>query len=262
MTDMTALLTSVIETRRFSRLPVGLRRRAIRCLWHAQCLTGGSPDFGLGALFEDVLRVSGRAARQLQREVAFHDLMAASGWRALDRFGRGGFERDLASIAIPEAGTLARLAEAPRPIILAPLHMGAFALPLARMMRDHFGDRRLLILRAGAARGPETGAMQRIGELGIDWRTLDITDKQAYPDAVRFASGRAVIVSFCDLPGRFGSPQPVTLFGRRCALAAGLAALVRLTNAVAVPIAVHSTLGGDQVTLGPTFESHGGGDGE
>jgi KDO2-lipid IV(A) lauroyltransferase len=195
-------------------------------------------------------------ADRLQREVAFQDLLATLGWSSLRHVDRASFERDIRAIEIPDEAVLAQIARDRKPIMLAPLHMGAFALPFARIMRDYFADRPMLILRAREDRPEETTVMRRISELGIDMRFLNIANKQNYLDAVRFARTGAVIVSFCDLPATYGSPEPVQMFGQRCELAMGIASLARVTEATVVPIAVYSSINGDRVRIGQPFECY------
>jgi KDO2-lipid IV(A) lauroyltransferase len=132
--------------------------------------------------------------------------------------------------------------------------MGCFALPFAKIMRDHFSDRPMLILRAREDRPEETEAMRRISEIGVDMRFLNVADKQAYVDGVRFARAGAVIVTFVDLPASYGGAVSETLFGRPAQLAMGLNSLARVIGADVVPIAVNSSVRGDVVKLGRPFE--------
>jgi KDO2-lipid IV(A) lauroyltransferase len=199
--------------------------------------------------------MSSSEADRLQREVWFQDLIATVGWSTLLQIDRASFERDVEAISIPDEAVISQIARDGKPVMLAPLHMGSFALAFARIMRDHFADRPMLILRARQDRVEETQVMRRISELGIDMRFLNVAEKQTYLDAVRFARQGAVIVCFADLPASYGSPEPVTLFGQRCELALGFASLARVTAATVVPIAVHSSVAGDSVRIGRPFES-------
>jgi len=253
---MIDMLATFVTSPRFARLPVRIRRTAIRAFWRVQCLLGRSPNFGLKPLFRSVLRMPSREADRLQREIGYQDLIATIGWSSLQHMDRASFERDVAAIDIPDGDVLAQLARDRKPIMLTPLHMGSFALPFARIMRDYFADRPMLILRARQDRVEETAVMRRITELGIDMRFLNIADKQTYLDAVRFARNGAVIVCFCDLPASYGSPEPVELFGQQCEIAMGIASLARVTGATIVPVAVHSSIAGDSVRIGQPFECY------
>jgi KDO2-lipid IV(A) lauroyltransferase len=201
-------------------------------------------------------------AARLHREVVFQDLVAALGWSHLLHLDATTYQRDFATVVIEDDAILAQLARDRRPIILSPLHMGAYALPFARIMHDYFRNRPMLILRAREDRPEETRAMQRIAELGIDMRFLNIANKQSFLDAIRFARNGAVIVCFGDLPGSYGSPCETTLFGHPAELAMGLGSLARVAEATVLPVAVYSDVSGDRVVFGKPFQSFRTGDDE
>lgn len=249
------MMKRIVTSPVFAAMPLDWRRRALRAYWRTECVTGRASRFGLMPTFRSVLRLSRAEAARLDREVAYHDLVSAAEWATLLRRSRSALHRDAARIAIRDGAVLERLARSRQPIILAPLHMGCFALPFAKIMRDFFVDRSMLILRAREDRPEDTAAMRRISEIGVEMRFLNVRDKKAFADAVKFARDGAVIVNFVDLPASYGGPAAVRLFGRPAQLAMGIGSLARLTEATVVPLAVHSAMRGDVVQLGRPFQS-------
>ena len=249
------MMKRLVTSAAFAGMPLYWRRRAMRAYWRTECLTGRADRFGLRPVFRSVLRLPDEDAARVDREIAYHDLIGAAEWASLLRRSKSQIHRDTDRTTIRDRGLLERLARSRQPVILAPLHMGCFALPFARIMHDHFIDRSMLILRAREDLPQETAAMRRISEIGIDMRFLNVRDKQNYVDAVRFARAGAVIVSFVDLPASYGGPAPVKLFGRDARLAMGIGSLARLTEATVVPLAVRSSMAGDIVDFGRPFQS-------
>jgi KDO2-lipid IV(A) lauroyltransferase len=238
-----------------SRFPLRTRRRLLRAAWSAGRLTGRLPPIGVAGVLRDALRVSGAEAVRLEHEVIFHDWMTVLEWASLTSRATAALREDSELIRSESAATLARLARDGRPIILAPIHMGCFALPLARIMYDHFASRRMLILRAREDRHDETVAMRRVSEIGVDMRFLNVAEKQNYIDAVKFAKAGSIIVMFVDLPASYGGAAPVSLFGKSAQLAMGIGSLARVTDATVVPISICSTVRGDTVRVGRPFET-------
>jgi phosphatidylinositol dimannoside acyltransferase len=239
-----------------SRLPLKVRRRALRVLWRASRVTGKLPVYGLEEILRYVLHLSNSEAARIDKEIVYQDMIARAEWGAVLKRSWQGLESDSASIHFPERGVLEQASRSGKPVIFTPIHMGCYVLPFARIMLDHFENRRMLILRAREDRPDETLAMQRISEIGIDMRFLNVNEKQKYLEAVRFAKDGAVIVSFADLPASYGGPERVTLFGKPIQLAMGVASLARLTGATVIPMAVHSSVEGDIVDIGRPFESY------
>jgi KDO2-lipid IV(A) lauroyltransferase len=239
-----------------SRLPLRVRRRALRLLWSTVRVTGKLPVFGVENILKYVLHLSNSEARRIEHEIVYQDMIAIAEWGAVLKRSRHGLERDFDAISFPDRGVLEQASRSGSPVIFAPMHMGCFVLPLARIMLDHFADRRMLILRSREDRPEETRAMQRISEFGIEMRFLNVNAKQKYLDAVRFAKDGAVIVSFADLPASYGGPERVNLFGKPIQLAMGIVALARLTEATVIPLAVHSSVDSDVVNIGRPFECY------
>lgn len=249
------MMKRVVTSAAFATLPLYWRRRVVRTVWRTQCLTGRAARFGLAPLFRSVLRMPWTEAMRLDREVAYQDMIAAAEWATLLRRSRAAILRDTDRTVIRGRAVLEQLARTHQPIILAPLHMGCFAMPFARIMHDIFIDRSMLILRTRDDLPEDTAAMRRIAEIGIDMRFLNVREKQNYVDAVKFARAGAVIVNFVDLPASYGGPAPVELFGLPARLAMGIGSLARLTEATIVPVAVHSSMAGDVVEVGRPFQS-------
>ena len=237
-----------------TRLPLRVRRLALRAMWRVQRRTR-APALGIETLLKYAIRVSNAEALRLDAEIRFQDMLSTLEWGAILNRSKAALSRDTQAISFDNPGLLEQLAQTRKPLIFAPLHMGCFALPFAKMMRNYFADRPMLILRAREDRPEETLAMQRISEIGVDMRFLNVTDKQAYLDGVRFARAGAIIVTFVDLPASYGGAVPVTLFGRPARLAMGINSLARVTGAAVVPMSVHSSTHGDVVRLGRPFES-------
>jgi phosphatidylinositol dimannoside acyltransferase len=239
-----------------SRLPLRVRRRALRLWWSAARATGRLPDLGIDDLLRYVLHLSNAEARRIGQEIVYQEMVASVEWSAVLRRSPQGFASDLETVSFPDPEVIEHAARGGNPVIFTPIHMGCFLLPLARIMLDHFSDRRMLIFRAKEDNEQQTRAMQRLLDLGIEMRFLNVNEKQKYLDAIRFAKDGAVIVSFADLPASYGAPAPVTLFGRPIQLAMGIAGLARLTEATVIPMAVRSSVDGDIVQLGQPFQTY------
>ena len=239
-----------------SRLPLRARRRMLRLFWSTLRLTGKLPELGVDNILKYALHLSASEAMRIEREIVYQDMIVAAEWAAILKRNRQGLERDSETISFPEYDLLEQASQSGKPLIFAPIHMGCFALPFARIMFDHFRGRRMLILRAREDRPEETLAMQRVSEIGVDMRFLNVNDKQNYFDAVRFAKDGAVIVTFVDLPASYGGPARVNLFGKPARLAMGIGSLARLIEATVIPLSVHSSVGGDVVNVGRAFETY------
>lgn len=235
--------------------PLRRRRKALRLYWQAERLRGRLPEFGLTETLRDTLRLGTSVARALNQEAVFHDWLVSLEWLAILKRSTAELRADITNVALSDENILARLADDRRPVIFAPIHMGCFALGFAKIMDAYFPDRPMLILRAREDRPIETEAMRRVSEIGVDMRFLNISDKQAYVDAVRFARKGAVIVLFVDLPGGYGGAYRTKLLRRDVDLALGVDSLARLTEANVVPLHVASSALGDQVFFGRPFES-------
>lgn len=250
------MLTESVNLSGLTRLPLPVRRKALRVLWQTRRLLGHKPTFGLHNAFTYTMRVSIAEASRLDAEVAFHDVMSTLEWAALIKRSTADLQADATSVVFDNPELLEQLSRNKAPLILTPLHMGCFALPFAKMMQDYFADRPMLILRARDDMPEETLAMKRIADIGVDMRFLNVREKQDYFNAVRFARNGAVIVNFVDLPASYGGAVSVNLFGRPARLAMGLNSLARLTGATVLPLAVNSSTRGDIVRLGRPFESY------
>lgn len=235
-------------------LPFALRRRGFRALWPARRLRHGRPTLGLAPVFERILRVSRAEARRLDAEALFSDRLVQLEWLSLLTRSHGAIRADIRRVALPERGLIEAIAAGTRPVILAPMHMGCFALAFAAIIDTLFTGRRMLILRNREDRPVETAVMQRIREVGVDMRFLNVNRKQDFLDGIRFARAGAVMVSFIDLPASYGAPFDTTLFGQPARIAMGIDHLARLTEATVLPLAITSTVSGDTVHAGQPFE--------
>ncbi|GJE39615.1 LpxL/LpxP family acyltransferase [Methylobacterium persicinum] len=235
-------------------LPLPVRRHGFRTVWPARRILRGKATLGLAPVFEGILRLSRAEARRLDAEALFADRLVQLEWLALLRRSHRAIRADMRSVAIPDAGLIASVAAGAKPVLLAPLHMGCFALPFAALIDRFFPGRPMLILRAREDRPVETAVMRRIGELGVDMRFLNVRNRQDFLGAIRFARAGATIVSFIDLPASYGAPFQTTLFGRPVQLALGIDQLARLTEATVLPLAITSSLGGDVIHAGRPFE--------
>jgi len=239
-----------------SRLPLKARRKTLRFLWRTLRVTGNLPVLGLENILKYALHLSTAEAKQTEEEIVFQDWIVTADWAAIINCDRQALERDGRMISVPDRDLLQEASQEGKPLIFAPLHMGCFPLAFAKIMRDHFMGRRMLILRAREDRPEETLAMQRVSELGVDMRFLNIHDKQNYFDAVRFGKEGAIIVMFVDLPASYGGAVGVNLFGKPIRLAMGIGSLARLAGATVIPLSVSSSVNGDVVNIGRAFETY------
>lgn len=239
---------------RASRLPLRMRRHALRIACGLDGIGRAPSATPAGDELRRTLRVASRDARRIEREIAFVNWLYALEWKAVLDREIAALDEDSEHLTISGRAFIQHLAAQSKPIILAPIHMGAFALPFARLVRDTFPGRPMLILRAREDREHETKAMQRISEIGTSMRFLNVRNKDDYFAAVRFVRDGGIIVSFVDLPGSYGAPTRTSLFGRPVRLAVGIDSLARLTEATVLPLAVSSYLSGDRIDIGQPFE--------
>jgi len=239
-----------------AQLPGKARRRTLRLFWKVLRLTGNLPDIGVTENLKYMLHLSNAEAQRVEEEIVFQDLIVGAEWLATLRRNHEELWQDSALISIPGREVLDDVGRSGKPLIFAPIHMGCFAMPFAKIMFDHFRSRRMLILRAREDRPEETLAMRRVSEMGVDMRFLNIHHKQSYFDAVQFAKDGAIIVMFVDLPASYGGAVRVNFFGKPIRLAMGIGSLARLTGATVIPLSVHSTVQGDVVNVGRAFETY------
>lgn len=241
-------------TRRLASLPLATRRRLLRGVWLARTTFRAEAGLALNDTLRHALRLSSREARRLDREIAFHDTLTELEWLALLVRSTDQLVADSFRVETEGAATLTRAAASGAPVILAPLHMGNYVFGLAATMRTFFPGRRMLILRARDDHEADTRVMERIREIGIEMRFLQVSDKASYAEAVRFVRQGAVVIYFVDLPPSYGGAVDVDLFGRPMQIALGIDSLARVANATVVPISVTSSLAGDRVNVGRAFE--------
>lgn len=242
--------------RRIAGLPLRMRRRVLRATFTLSGLLRGFEKSGHARLFQRVLRQSSREARRLEREVNLHNLQTEAEWLALLVRSVPALLRDTRHVAVSDPAALERVAATGRPVILTPLHMGAYVFSLASLMVRFFPGRPLLVLRQRDDMPLETAVIERIREVGVAMRFHQVTDRMGFLEAVRFARNGAVIVNFCDLDPAYGAPAPMPVLGLDTRFAFGTDTLARLTNALVVPLACTMEPEGDLVRVGPTFEVH------
>lgn len=240
------------------RLPLPLRRRALWLAHHvthaARRVRGRAAGTGHAGLFMKILRLPRREAQRLERAAALHDRMTETEWAALLLRSLPAIRRDLRHIRVEDPETFTRLAETGRPIILAPLHMGAYVGGLAHTMLTYFPGRPMLVLRQRDDMPLETAVIERIREVGVEMRFLQVGNRRDFLSAVRFARNGAVIVVFCDLDPSYGASAAMPIFGLPTRFAFGTDTLARLTNAVVVPWVTEMETGGDTIRIGTPFE--------
>ena len=243
------------------RLPLPLRRRALRLAHGLGGLAGRARGKGEGTghagLFTRILRLPRSEALRLERAAALHDRMTEAEWAALLLRSLPAIRRDLRHVRVEEPATFARLAETGRPVILAPLHMGAYVGGLAHTMLTYFPDRPMLVLRQRDDMPLETAVIERIREVGVEMRFLQVGNRKDFLSAVRFARKGAVIVVFCDLDPSYGAPAAMPIFGLPTRFAFGTDTLARLTDAVVVPWVTEMAMDGDTIRIGTPFEVYG-----
>lgn len=135
--------------------------------------------------------------------------------------------------------------------------MGAYVVGLAALMLRHFPGRPMLVLRQRDDMAMETEVIERLREVDVDVRFLNVGNRSDFLSAVRFAQKGAVIVVFCDLDPSYGAPAEMPMFGLPFRFAFGTDTLARLTGATVVPVATTMDDTGDTVRLGQPFEVWG-----
>lgn len=244
-------------TARLAGLPLTWRRRALRALVASRRLLGRDKGDGFAATFESVLRLPRREALRLSREAIHHDLASEIEWCAMHRRPIAAIRRDIDRVTVSDPAVMERVAATGRPVILAPLHMGAYVLGLAALTLRYFPGRPMLVLRQRDDMVLETEVMERLRETGADMRFLNVSKRADFLSAVRYAQKGAVIVTFCDLDPSYGAPAEMPMFGLPFRFAFGTDALARLTGATVVPVATTMDDHGDTVRLGQPFEVRG-----
>ncbi|QRE74012.1 hypothetical protein [Methylobacterium aquaticum] len=242
---------------RLASLPLAWRRRALRALVASRRLLGRDKGDGFAATFESVLRLPRREALRLSREAVHHDVAAEIEWCALHKRPIAAIQRDIDRVTVSDPAVMERVAAAGRPVILAPLHMGAYVLGLAALMLRYFPGRPMLILRQRDDMAMETEVIERLREVDVDVRFLTVGERSDFLSAVRFAQKGAVVVVFCDLDPSYGAPAEMPMFGLPFRFAFGTDTLARLTGATVVPVATTMDDHGDTVGLGQPFEVRG-----
>ncbi|WP_288587907.1 hypothetical protein [uncultured Methylobacterium sp.] len=246
---------------RLAGLPLAWRRRVLRSVLAARGLAarlrGRTDEAGFAATFESVLRLPRREALRLSRKAARHDVASEIEWCALHRRPVAAILRDVARVSVAEPAVMERVAASGRPVILAPLHMGAYVLGLAALMVRYFPGRPMLVLRQRDDMVMETQVIERLREIDVDVRFLNVSERGDFLSAIRFAQKGAVIVVFCDLDPSYGAPAEMPMFGRPFRFAFGTDTLARLTGATVVPLATTMDDDGDTVGIGRPFEVRG-----
>ena len=242
---------------RLASLPLAWRRRALRALVTGRRLLGQIDGDGFTATFESVLRLPRREASRLSREATHHDMASEIEWCALHKRPVAASLRDIARVTVTDPAVMERVAATGRPVILAPLHMGAYVLGLAALMLRYFPGRPMLVLRQRDDMALETEVIERLREVDVDVRFLNVGNKADFLSAVRFGQKGAVIVVFCDLDPSYGAPAEMPMFGLPFRFAFGADTLARLTGATVVPVATTMDDHGDTIRLGQPFEVRG-----
>ncbi len=242
---------------RLANLPLAWRRRALRILVTGRRLLGRTDGTSFAATFESVLRLPRREALRLSREAVLHDVASEIEWCALHTRPIAAIQRDVARVQVTDPAVMERVAAIGRPVILAPLHMGAYVLGLAALMVRYFPGRPMLVLRQRDDMAMETEVIERLREVDVDVRFLTVSERAGFLSAVRFGQKGAVIVVFCDLDPSYGAPAEMPMFGLPFRFAFGTDTLARLTGATVVPIATTMDDHGDTVGLGQPFEVRG-----
>lgn len=250
----------MIETA--ASLPLWARRRLLRAAWRVEMLARRPKGYGFEHYFQRVLRLPKAEAWRLDRESIYHDYLLSLEWLSLLKRSRAEIEEDAKRVVFQDAALLSDLSRSRKSVVLAPVHTGFFALAFARLMRDFFPGRRMLILRSREDREIETKVMRRISEIGTEMRFLNVADKNNYIEAARFGREGAVIVFFIDLPGTFGGPYDTELFGAPAQIALGIVSFARMIEATVAPLAIRSSLDGDTLHCGEFFECFDLGDRE
>ena len=248
MIDMTSAIKAC------SGLTLPQRRKLLRTAFRAGHFTGKIKSYDLGDLLIHTLRVNRAESRKLEFEYTYHDMLQGMEWLVMSSKSHTELLRDAPCVSYADESLFKRLSAMNAPIILSPMHMGAFPVAIAATLHQYFRDRKVLILRAKEDNETNKAAMSRLAETSAGLRVLNIYNKADYVDALRYARDGAVVISFIDLPGSYGSPETTTLFNAPAQIALGIEALARIIKGCVVPMAVSSSNTGDTVKIGTPFE--------
>lgn len=240
--------------RQLARLPLAVRRRALRMAWWATLPFRKDVGFDLEPAAEKYLRIGAGPARRFALEHDFQDKLLIMEWLASADRTLAQMIEDVKGTTVSDPGLAERLAASGDVVILAPMHMGVFPIGISFVVWKYFQGRRLLVLRARDDLAANNAAMDRLREIAGDFRILNTHKEEEFVDAMRYARKGAVVISLLDLPETYGSPAETRLFGERAAIALGLDAMARMLKGVVLPMTVRSQLGRDEIVFGHPFE--------
>jgi lauroyl/myristoyl acyltransferase len=166
----------------------------------------------------------------------FHERKQAQ----IDRVAKGGFA---ALESLLQCDALCRLPPAGRAAILATCHVGCWpALPLA--LRRAGRNALLVRQRPGGMRIP-AGFEEAFTEGGVEQRAF------AFKRALEVLGAGGLVVLAIDIPGRI----PVSVVGRRLAIAAGPFKLARMSRAPMLPICAQYSHDRIEIALSAPLDS-------
>ena len=249
-----AAASHLIDT--LSRLPLPVRRTALRAAWRASLAWRSEIGFDLEPFLERHLKIGGPEARRIAREHDFQDKLLILEWFATARRSMEAMIADAAGVRVSDPALAERLAADGGTVILAPIHMGVFPFGITYVVWKYFRGRRLLVLRAREDLETNNVAMDRLQEIAGEFRILNTRNEGEFVDAMRFARKGAVVVSLLDLPQTYGTPCETRLFREDASIALGLDAMARMLKGVVLPMTVHSHLTRDDIVFGRPFEVH------
>jgi len=131
----------------------------------------------------------------------------------------------------------------PRPLIYASLHMGNYLAGYHRITQCLPRERRLCVLRRLEASETEARAFTRYERLGVRISVLRQSERPTWQALEALRNGDH-LVTFCDLPSRFGPTTTVEFLRHPMALVRAPAELAARTGALIVPLVNYVDDGG------------------
>jgi len=177
--------------------------------------------------FEELLGEPADAARRLLFDWFFYRQLEAASWN-----GRVPHRR---AELLDAARVGAYVAECPRGIVVATIHLGDYLEGLLQLRLACKWEKRVFVVRRAAWSAIEERAFARVASADVELTVLR-TGRGAAAAAVRELRRGSVVIVLFDLPDRFGRTVEVELLGRHAHAVRGPAELAVLGAADVLPI--------------------------
>lgn len=138
--------------------------------------------------------------------------------------------------------------------VFATIHMGDYMYAIGKILQ-RLDRRRVLIVQHKDENEIEIAALRKIPDLGHELDVVRTTETSAAADIRQNLMQGAVIVTFFDLPKRFGNAEPVRFFGRDVWWVRGPAEYAALAESLLVPFVSHEDNHDHIVALHPVIRA-------